>query len=578
MKRNPDNLPRYIDCDRWVMVLDQLNIGAFTIDSHRRITGFNSSAKSVLGQRSMDVIGKDCRDVFHGVPCYSNCPFHVADTGKGTPELEIVDDRNVRHFITRYSTPLYGPDREVAGCLTMLQDHSPIAELISKVSYEERSMKIILDNLNIGIMTVNRGQHVTFFNTAAEKTTGFSRRDILGKPCATLFGGDENIQLALLRDSIASGRHRGSLEGEVKTSAGSTVPVRANYLPLQNEQGEIIGGLVTLQDLTLIRQLDQVIRNQYTFHQVVGKDPAMQKIFEIIKVVAPSEATVLIEGATGTGKDLLAKVIHSTSRRSRKSLIKVNCAALPENLLESELFGYVRGAFTGADRDKPGRFQEADQGTIFLDEIGDLPLNLQAKLLRVLEEKKFYPLGSRRVVRVNVRIIAASNRGLVSLVEKGLFRDDLFYRLNVVQIEVPSLKNRQSDIPLLINDILRRLCVDKEYRSPEISEEAKEVLLNYHYPGNVRELENILEHALIINPDGMIRREHLPAYVRKWMSRRFAGDMSRPSNRHPAVDKEREALLQALEQNRWQRTQTARALNINRTTLWRRMRRYGLFS
>jgi transcriptional regulator with PAS, ATPase and Fis domain len=292
--------------------------------------------------------------------------------------------------------------------------------------------------------------------------------------------------------------------------------------------------------------------------------------------VAATDATILIEGSTGTGKDLLAKVIHSASRRSDKPFVKVNCAAIPDNLLESEMFGYVKGAFTGAERDKTGRFQEADGGTIFLDEIGDLPLPLQAKLLRVLEEKEFYRLGSRHTVKVNVRIISASNRNLEKLVAKQLFREDLYYRLNVFRIELPELRDRRVDLPILIGHILRRLSAASGSRLPEVSEKVMEVLLNYNYPGNVRELENILEHALIICQEDTIQLMHLPDYlnarpaVRKGISLASSAPASQPDN------EERAELVAALQQFSWRRQKTARALGMDRTTLWRKMKKYGL--
>ena len=229
------------------------------------------------------------------------------------------------------------------------------------------------------------------------------------------------------------------------------MPIRADLMPLRNEKGTIVGGLVTFQDMTLAHHLDQVIRQRYTFQEHGRQGPEHAAKFSTrLRVVAGTDATVLIEGDTGTGKDLLAKVIHSASRRADRPFVKVNCAALPDNLLESEMFGYVKGAFTGADRDKPGRFQEADGGTFLLDEIGDLPLALQAKLLRVIEDREFYPLGSLHTCKVDVRILSASNRGLEQLVEKGLFRQDLYYRLNVLRIELPPLRQRRGDLPLLI--------------------------------------------------------------------------------------------------------------------------------
>ena len=259
--------------------------------------------------------------------------------------------------------------------------------------------------------------------------------------------------------------------------------VKVDFIPLTDNRNRLVGGLVTLHDLTLARQLAEVRTGRASFHRMVGRDPSMQKIFEMASKVAPSDATVLIGGDTGTGKDLLAKAIHSASRRADRPFVKVNCAALPHNLLESEMFGYARGAFTGADQDKPGRFAEATGGTIFLDEIGDMPLSLQAKLLRVLEDKEYYPLGSRRTTRADVRIIAATNRNLEELLESHQFREDLFYRLNVCRMELPSLRERRGDLPLLIDHVLRRLAAAGDRRPPEISSAAMEIMLSLPLPG-----------------------------------------------------------------------------------------------
>ena len=333
-----------------------------------------------------------------------------------------------------------------------------------------------------------------------------------------------------------------------------------------------LGRLITFSDMSLLHEYKQAVEGHTTFHDMIGAGPAMQTLFDIIPPVAESDTTVLIEGPTGSGKDLLARVIHSASNRAEKPLVKVNCAALPDNLLESEMFGYVRGAFTGADRDKPGRFQEADGGTIFLDEIGDLPLPLQAKLLRVLEDQEFYPLGSRKIRKVDVRIISATNAGLQTQVAEKRFREDLFYRLNVMRLELPPLKQRREDIPLLIRHLLKKLTMVKERRIDHISESAMETLLNYTYPGNIRELENILEHALIVCRGPVIDRCHLPQRVQEEIMPAVPAQGTTPE---PTAD-EKETIHQILIRCGWCIQDAADALDINRTTLWRKMKKYNI--
>jgi PAS domain S-box-containing protein len=571
------NFGHTIRCTEWLELLDELNIGAFTVNFDRHITAINYTAQALMGLKENEVIGEDCREIFTGVPCMVKCMLRdPTDVSTDEPDVVITDEDETKHFLTRLATPIFTTQGQVQGCLTILQDHSPIADLIDRIHYEERSLKLILDNLDVGIFTVNRGGYITFFNNEAEKISGFDRRQVLGQPCAAIFGSDAANDLCLLRESIANGGARSSRPGKMITKEGETIPVRANYMALKNEKGTVVGGLSTFHDLTLVRQLTRAMRDRYTYHDMIGKSPEMQKIFEMVSVVARTDATVLIEGATGTGKDLLAKVIHSSSQRSFHPFVKVNCAALPDNLLESEMFGYIKGAFTGAERDKPGRFNEADRGTIFLDEIGDLPLALQAKLLRVLEDKEFYPLGSRHTQKVDVRIVSATNRGLEQLVKKRLFREDLYYRLNVFRIELPELRNRRDDLPLLIPHILRRLSATLDNRRVGISNSAMKTLLNYHYPGNVRELENVLEHALVICGDDTIRPQHLPDYVHNLPPTipLAANDASTSDFRNDGA--ERQKILHALQQNNGNRTQTAKSLGIDRTTLWRKMKRYGM--
>jgi PAS domain S-box-containing protein len=562
-----------IPCDQWLAVLDELNIGAFTVNLDHRITAINHCAQALIGLRAVEILGKECREVFTGVPCMVNCMVG-SGSGRQAEEvpMQVTDEDQRQHLITRMATPIFNLERQVVGCLTVLQDHSPISDLIDRLRYEERSLKNILDSLDVGVFTTNRGGLITFFNTAAEQISGYARSEVLGLSCACLLGGSDRPSVLAIQDVIARDTsHRGQ-ESWLRDKEGSAIPIRSNYVALRDEKGAVVGSLATFQDMTLVHQLDQVTKNRYTCFDMIGKSASMLKIFAMIPVVAASGATVLIEGPTGTGKDLLAKIIHAASPRKGKPWVKINCAAIPDSLIESEIFGYVKGAFTGADRDKPGRFQEAAGGTIFLDEIGDLPLALQAKLLRVLEEKEFYPLGSRRTVKVDVRIISATNRKLEQLVGARQFREDLYYRLNVVRIVLPSLEARRDDLPLLIRHILRKLCAARGLAPVLISEDAMGILLNHAYPGNVRELENILEHALILSGAGPIQRAHLPATL-------TASATVRPpqegrSAHEPAHEADR--IAAALTRFSGHRGKAARHLRMDRTTLWRKMKRYGL--
>jgi PAS domain S-box-containing protein len=510
--------------------------------------------------------------------CGGQCQYLDAiESGRqaGSVDFEVSDRSKGEHNIIRMVSPIYGPDQTPLGCIEVLQDHTVFKDLLERVRHDDRRLKIILDNLDIGVLTVDRGGHITFFNNRAETITGFNRGDVLGKSCRMVFGETTAHDVLLFEETIADGQARSTPEGEIKTRDGQVIPTRANYMALKNEDGRIVGGLATISDLSLKYQFNSEIKGRYTFYDMVGKDPAIQKIFEIVPVTASSDATILIEGPTGTGKDVLAKVIHHASPRSKKTLVKVNCAALPDNLLESEMFGYVKGAFTGADTDKPGRFQDADGGTIFLDEIGDLPLSLQAKLLRVLEDKEFYPLGSRKTTKVDVRIISATNQNLERLVKEKRFREDLFYRLNVMRLDLPPLKDRRGDIPLLISHILKRLCATRDTMVEKFSNDAMEVLLNYDYPGNIRELENIIEHALIVCQDKIIERNHLPLALQGGISPPLPEEEKRPFEKEIEFS-EKTRILDTLRKYNWNKGKTASALDINRSTLWRKMKKYNI--
>ncbi len=575
-----------IPCKELVELLDELNIGAFAADTNGKIAVINYAGQALMGLKQDEVLGRECREVFVGVPCMVKCLFgksgangcEAAESGPGEKGRE---GDGAHLLLTRLATPVYDARGNPSGCLTLLQNHAPIAELIERVQYEERSLKLILDSLDLGIFTVNRGGYITFFNREAETVSGFNRKKILGKHFPVLFGEEDSEKVGGMMDAVARGDAPSTRHVKMTTRGGDVIPIRLNYMSLKNEKGTHMGGLAAFHDLTLLRQFNQVISDRYTFHDMIGKSPEMKRIFEKVAVVAETDATVLIEGNTGTGKGVLARVIHSAGRRAHRPFVKVNCSAIPDNLIESELFGYMKGAFTGAARDKPGRFSDAHTGTIFLDEIGELSFSLQAKLLGVLEDRAFYPLGSRSLRKVDVRILAATNRNLRELVDKKRFREDLYYRLNIFRFTLPDLRERRMDLPLLIRHILRRLCAARGGPPAEVSEGAMEILLKLDYPGNVRELENILEHALIVSPGDMIQARHLPEHLMEPPSPRGRGMHGRgaPGPGKQGGQKaggERLRILRMLERFDGHRIKTARALGMGRSTLWRKMKQYDL--
>ncbi|RLB08235.1 MAG: Fis family transcriptional regulator [Deltaproteobacteria bacterium] len=432
---------------------------------------------------------------------------------------------------------------------------------------EKDYFNIILDSIADGVFTVDKQWRITTFNKAAERITGFTREEAIGQYCYEIFRTNVCLERCALRETMQSGQDIINKELNILDKYNREIPVSISTAVLRDEKGEIIGGVETFRDLSLIKELDKEIHEKYSFQDIISKHPSIVNIFRILPDIARSEATVLIQGESGTGKELIAQAIHNLSPRKDGPLVKVNCGALPETLLESELFGYLRGAFTDAKRDKPGRFKLAEGGTIFLDEIGDIPAGIQAKLLRVLENKEYEPLGGTSTIKADVRVVTATNKDLERLVKLGQFREDLYYRLNVVKIELPSLRERRMDIPLLIEHFIERFNkkTGKEIRG--VSDEVMKILLNHPYPGNIRELENIIEHAFILCKGPQIQWEHLPSYLRN----------QKPSTteRRSIREIEKEHIINTLQRCSGNMTKAAQELGIHRTTLWRKLKKMG---
>lgn len=457
---------------------------------------------------------------------------------------------------------------------------------------------LILDSIDLGVFTVDSDFAITSFNQEAERITGVAREEAIGQRCYHVFRASICESSCALRRTLETGEPLRNVRVDVLNQDMESVPILVTTAVLRDGDGQMRGGVEMFRDISAMERLRKEASGEQGFADIIGTSAAMQEVFRLLPDVAASDATVLVEGPSGSGKELVARAVHTLSPRRDQPFVRINCGALPDTLLESELFGYVKGAFTDARRDKPGRFAQADGGTLLLDEIGDVSPAFGVKLLRVLEESEVQPLGSTETIPVDVRVIGATNRDLAERVRQGLFREDLYYRLRVVPIRLPALRERTSDIPLLVDHFVSLLATKTGKPILGLTPAALDRLVAHEYPGNVRELRNILERAFVLCHDERIDVEHLPRELQPSLpapaSSRPHSDPATPSPRpvnlkpseirilggapvsRDELSPQARHLVEALDQHGWNRTRTAKALGIGRNTLWRRMREYGL--
>jgi PAS domain S-box-containing protein len=434
------------------------------------------------------------------------------------------------------------------------------------IKNEEKN--IILDSIADGVLTVDMDVRITSMNRAAEEILGIKEKDAIGRLCFEIFHANICEYSCALKETLNTGNNIINKTIYIVNSGGERVPISVSTALLKDKKGSVIGGVETFRDITAIETLRKEIESSYTFEDIVSKNKVMRELFGILPDIATSDSSVLLEGSSGTGKELIARAIHSLSNRKTKPLVVINCAAVPDNLLESELFGYKAGAFTDAKKDKPGKIALAEGGTLFLDEIGEISPAVQVKLLRFLQEREYEPLGGVATVKSDIRIIAATNKILTEEVRTGKFREDLYYRINVVNLRLPSLAERKEDIPFLIKHFIHKYNIIKGKNIEGVSDDVMNLLMNHEYPGNIRELENIIEHAFVLCREPYIRQAHLPSHFKNIIA---------PLHENLTLEEiERMYILRSLEKNSWNKSKTSKELGIDSSTLWRKMKKYKL--
>ncbi len=461
--------------------------------------------------------------------------------------------------------------------------------LIENLVTSKVVLQDLIDEIPVGMFILDQDRNILLLNRALEALTGFSRDEVKDIPCYHILRNGLCIKgcpgLKMDRDSEAI-----CMESDIINKDRQRFPVRINLAPLRDEKNELIGFVETVEDLRPFLELDAKFSHAFRFSQLVGRSPQMEKIFQILPILAQNDSSVLITGETGTGKDLVAEAAHQASNRSKGPFIKVNCGALPENLLESELFGHQKGAFTGATENKPGRFRLAHNGTLFLTEIGDLPLTLQVKLLTFLDDQVIFPLGSTKGFQANVRVIGGTHRNLEKMVREGTFREDLLFRLNVVRIHLPPLREREGDLRLLLDHFLNSFKNRFQKSIKGLAEKTLRNLESYAFPGNVRELRNIVEYAVNVCQDDYIQPQHLPAYlfesvvepqetspVTGSIPNRFQKPNRISNSNQTWSEVERQMIIDALQKVGGRKNEAADILGWGRSTLWRKMKRYQIY-
>lgn len=548
------------------LILDHIIDGVFTTDKHGKINSFNRAAVDFTGYSQEEVLGRSCHELFASDSCEERME-QLGGTETAVDSwiekymyLNIKNGRTIP--VSMNSVPMLDSQRNLIGTVQTFRDVT-----------DQIQNRFILDSVTDGVFTVDQDLNITSFNKALEKITGYTQEEALTKKCQDIFkSGLCGTESCPMGQAISLSHTPGIYNTELIGKDGSSIPVNVISNALTGEDGNVIGGVETIRDLTEITELRRKLESSgETQKGIFTRSPKMQRIMSVLPEFSKSDATILVLGESGTGKELIAQSIHLQSHRRDHTFVAVNSGALPDNLLESELFGYKAGAFTDARKDRKGRFAAAEQGTLFLDEIGDISPAMQVKLLRVIQSKTYEPLGSNKPVKTDVRIIAATNKNLEAMVSEGTFREDLYYRLNVVKIDLPPLRERKEDIPLLVEHFVEKFNKQRDRNLEGVTESVLSILIHHDYPGNIRELENIIEYAFILCHEGLILPQHLP----EWLTGGKEEDYS-VAGPLTLKDVEHKAIVESLRRNDYRKMKTCRELGISKDTLRRKIAAYNI--
>ncbi|MFH1195813.1 MAG: sigma 54-interacting transcriptional regulator [bacterium] len=553
--------------------------GIAVIGKDLKVIVFNEAASRISGYEEDDIIGTECNILFS--ECPEDLKYISESLGKNRVftnlAINITDRKGNVKSVLASITPI-SKENSVLSVVLVFRDTKEMLALSTEL--EQRTIELIdqknkLDaifNSNIeGTFTIDNDWTVTSFNLSAEKITGYKKSEAVGKKCWDIFDSTLCRNGCHMEQTIRNGKPMIGNELEILHKSGKPVPIRVNSGILINNKNENIGAVETFIDVSEIKNLSSHLTEKYKYEKIIGKSKELQQVISVLESVSQTNSTVLITGESGTGKELAARAIHLNSSKRTGPFIAVNCSAFAESLIESELFGHEKGAFTGAIKTKMGKFEIAQGGTLFLDEIGDLSIAVQTKLLRVLETREFERVGGNKTIKLDARIIAATNKNLTDEMSAGKFREDLFYRINVINIHLPSLRERIDDLPLLVNHFIESFNQKFNKSIKRFSSAAYDILMDYNWQGNIRELENVIEHCFVLCTEEIIQPECLPKRLREQKKNTVIENIN--NGQLNIRDVEKGFLLSILEKNNWNRTKAAKELNINPSTLWRKMKK-----